>query len=97
MAFWQLCVTVCGRFVPDEGRVAVYKNLFSKRLAPTERDFYLTGFFTRNLPLTFENFTSISYNFYGGTRIILFQKLSSELPGLSALTNHNREVSFYEI
>ncbi|WP_416389914.1 DUF6783 domain-containing protein, partial [Robinsoniella peoriensis] len=22
MAFWHLCVTVCGRFVPDEGRVA---------------------------------------------------------------------------
>ncbi|WP_395014920.1 DUF6783 domain-containing protein [Robinsoniella peoriensis] len=19
MAFWQLCVTLCGRFVPDEG------------------------------------------------------------------------------
>ncbi|WP_394916677.1 DUF6783 domain-containing protein [uncultured Robinsoniella sp.] len=24
MAFWQLCVTLCGRFVPDEGRVAGY-------------------------------------------------------------------------
>ncbi|WP_395022241.1 DUF6783 domain-containing protein [Robinsoniella sp. RHS] len=24
IAFWQLCVTVCGRFVPDEGRVAGY-------------------------------------------------------------------------
>ncbi|WP_442969728.1 DUF6783 domain-containing protein [Robinsoniella sp. KNHs210] len=22
IAFWQLCVTVCERFVPDEGRVA---------------------------------------------------------------------------
>ncbi|WP_394916461.1 DUF6783 domain-containing protein [uncultured Robinsoniella sp.] len=24
MAFCQLCVPVCGRFVPDEGRVAGY-------------------------------------------------------------------------
>ncbi|MHA9736991.1 DUF6783 domain-containing protein [Robinsoniella peoriensis] len=24
IAFWQLCVTLCGRFVPDEGRVAGY-------------------------------------------------------------------------
>ena len=24
IAFWQLCVTVCGRFDPDEGRVAGY-------------------------------------------------------------------------
>ncbi|WP_394920348.1 DUF6783 domain-containing protein [uncultured Robinsoniella sp.] len=24
MAFWQLCVPVCGRFVPDEGRIAGY-------------------------------------------------------------------------
>ncbi|MDU7031576.1 MAG: DUF6783 domain-containing protein [Clostridiales bacterium] len=24
IAFWHLCVTVCGRFVPDEGRVAGY-------------------------------------------------------------------------
>ncbi|WP_394914412.1 DUF6783 domain-containing protein [uncultured Robinsoniella sp.] len=24
MAFWQLCVTLCGRFVPDEGRQAYY-------------------------------------------------------------------------
>ncbi|WP_395019288.1 DUF6783 domain-containing protein [Robinsoniella peoriensis] len=24
IAFWQLCVTVCRRFVPDEGRVADY-------------------------------------------------------------------------
>ncbi|WP_394927528.1 DUF6783 domain-containing protein [uncultured Robinsoniella sp.] len=24
IAFWQLCVTLCGRFVPDEGHVAGY-------------------------------------------------------------------------
>ncbi|WP_394918596.1 DUF6783 domain-containing protein [uncultured Robinsoniella sp.] len=24
MAFWQLCVPVCGRFVLDEGRIAGY-------------------------------------------------------------------------
>ncbi|MHA9741048.1 DUF6783 domain-containing protein [Robinsoniella peoriensis] len=24
MAFWQLCVTVCGRFVPNSGHVAGY-------------------------------------------------------------------------
>ncbi|MDU3241598.1 MAG: DUF6783 domain-containing protein [Clostridiales bacterium] len=24
IAFWQLCVPVCGRFVPDEGRIAGY-------------------------------------------------------------------------
>ncbi|WP_395028166.1 DUF6783 domain-containing protein, partial [Robinsoniella sp.] len=24
MAFWQLCVPVCGRFVPNEGRIAGY-------------------------------------------------------------------------
>ncbi|WP_394925418.1 DUF6783 domain-containing protein [uncultured Robinsoniella sp.] len=24
IAFWQMYVTVCGRFVPDEGRVAGY-------------------------------------------------------------------------
>ncbi|MHA9740276.1 DUF6783 domain-containing protein [Robinsoniella peoriensis] len=24
MAFWQLYVTLCGRFVPDEGRQAYY-------------------------------------------------------------------------
>ncbi|MFD1403437.1 DUF6783 domain-containing protein [Robinsoniella peoriensis] len=24
IAFWQLCVTPCGRFVPDEGCVAGY-------------------------------------------------------------------------
>ncbi|WP_394914211.1 DUF6783 domain-containing protein [uncultured Robinsoniella sp.] len=24
IAFWQLCVTLCGRFVPDEGRQAYY-------------------------------------------------------------------------
>ncbi|MHA9741092.1 DUF6783 domain-containing protein [uncultured Robinsoniella sp.] len=24
IAFWQLCIPVCGRFVPDEGRQACY-------------------------------------------------------------------------
>ncbi len=24
IAFWQMCVTICGRFVPNEGRIAGY-------------------------------------------------------------------------
>jgi len=24
IAFWQMCVTICGRFVPNEGRIVGY-------------------------------------------------------------------------
>ena len=61
-AFCKMCVTICGRFRPDEGAVAGYGNRIRVK-SPAKWDVQIAGMIFQTRAK--DNFRNISMNYHG--------------------------------